>query len=233
MDDGIPFDWSKAMKFPRADELFDLSHTIAGEIFEGCEYPFEAIPKIKELAVKLSATLPPDEYTEISEGVFVAKDAKISDKATVLPPTIIGHDAEVRPGAYIRGAAIIGNGAVIGNSTEIKNAVVFDGAQLPHYNYVGDSIVGYRAHLGAGAVISNFKLDHTSVSVKIGNERIETGLRKFGALIGDRAEVGCNSVLNPGTVLGREVIVYPLSSVRGVIPESSIIKGDGSITKKT
>ena len=221
------------MKIPRSCELFDLAHTIAKELFDGCEYPFDAIPKIKELTERLSQALPKDEYTEISEGVFVANDAKISDRATILGPTIIGHGTEVRPGAYIRGSAIIGNGAVIGNSTEIKNAVIFDGAQLPHYNYVGDSIVGYRAHLGAGAVVSNFKLDHTSVSVKIGNERIETGLRKFGALIGDRAEVGCNSVLNPGTVLGREAIVYPLSSVRGVIPESSIIKGDGSITKKT
>ena len=232
MGDGIPFDWSKAMKFPRADELFDLSHTIAGEIFEGCEYPFEAIPKIKELAVKLSATLPPDEYTEISEGVFVAKDAKISDKATVLPPTIIGHDTEVRPGAFIRGSAIIGDGAVIGNSTEIKNAIIFDGAQLPHYNYVGDSILGYRAHLGAGAVISNFKLDHTNISVRLGEQRLKTGLRKFGALMGDLAEAGCNSVINPGSVIGRRVTVYPLTSLRGVIPEDSIVKGDKVVTKK-
>ena len=232
MGDGIPFDWSKAMKFPRADELFDLSHTIAGEIFEGCEYPFEAIPKIKELAVKLSATLPPDEYTEISEGVFVAKDAKISDKATVLPPTIIGHGTEVRPGAFIRGSAIIGDGAVIGNSTEIKNAIIFDGAQLPHYNYVGDSILGYRAHLGAGAVISNFKLDHTNISVRLGEQRLKTGLRKFGALMGDLAEAGCNSVINPGSVIGRRVTVYPLTSLRGVIPEDSIVKGDKVVTKK-
>lgn len=232
MGDGIPFDWSKAMKFPRADELFDLSHTIAGEIFEGCEYPFEAIPKIKELAVKLSATLPPDEYTEISEGVFVAKDAKISDKATVLPPTIIGHGTEVRPGAFIRGSAIIGDGAVIGNSTEIKNAIIFDGAQLPHYNYVGDSILGYRAHLGAGAVISNFKLDHTNISVRLGEQRLKTGLRKFGALMGDLAEAGCNSVINPGSVIGRRVTVYPLTSLRGVIPEDSIVKSDKVVTKK-
>lgn len=233
MGDDILFDWSKAMKFPRADELFDLSHTIAGELFEGCEYPFEAIPKIKELAVKLSAALPTDEYTEISEGVFVANDAKISDKATVLPPTIIGHGTEVRPGAFIRGSVIIGDGAVIGNSTEIKNAVIFDCAQLPHYNYVGDSVLGYRAHLGAGSVISNFKLDHNNISVKLGEEKLETGLRKFGALMGDFAEAGCNSVINPGTVIGRGTVVYPLTSVRGIIPENSIVKNDGSVTKKT
>ena len=232
MGDDILFDWSKAMKFPKADELFDLSHTIAGELFEGCEYPFEAIPKIKELTVKLSATLPTDEYTEISEGVFVAKDAKISDKATILPPTIIGHGTEVRPGAFIRGSAIIGDGAVIGNSTEIKNAIIFDGAQLPHYNYVGDSVLGYRAHLGAGAVISNFKLDHSNITVRLGDEKLETGLRKFGALMGDFAEAGCNSVINPGTVIGRATVVYPLTSLRGVIPENSIVKGDTVVTKK-
>ena len=220
------------MKIPTAHELFDLSHTIASELFSGCKYPFEAIPKIKELVIKLSATLPKGEFREISDGVFAANDAIISDKATILPPTVIGHDTEVRPGAFIRGSALIGNGCVIGNSTEIKNAVIFDGAQLPHYNYVGDSILGYRAHLGAGAVISNFKLDHSSVAVRCGDKMIDTGLRKFGALIGDFAQIGCNSVINPGTLIGRDTTVYPLTSVRGIIPESSIVKTEGIITKK-
>lgn len=220
------------MNLPKASELFDFSHTIAKEIFDGCEYPFEALPKIKDFIVKISQTLPKDEYTEISEGVFVANDAKISDKATILPPTIIGHGTEVRPGAFIRGSALIGDGAVIGNSTEIKNAVIFDGAQLPHYNYVGDSILGYKAHLGAGAVISNFKLDHSSVNVKMGDEKMNTGLRKFGALMGDFAESGCNSVINPGTIIGRNTIIYPLTPLRGVIPENSIVHNDGTIVKK-
>ena len=220
------------MNLPKAQELFDFSHTIAKELFEGIEYPFEILPKIKEFIVSVSKTLPKDEYTEITPGVFVANDAKISDKATILPPTIIGHGTEVRPGAFIRGSALIGDGAVIGNSTEIKNAIIFDGAQLPHYNYVGDSILGYKAHLGAGAVISNFKLDHSSVNVKMGDEKMNTGLRKFGALMADFAESGCNSVINPGTIIGRNTIIYPLTSVRGVVPESSIVRNDGTVIKK-
>lgn len=221
------------MKLPSAEELFDLSHTIAKELFSGCEYPFEAIPKIKEHIANLSASLPKDEYEEISEGVFAARDTKISDKATILGPTIIGHGTEVRPGAFIRGSVIIGEGCVIGNSTEIKNAVIFDGAQLPHYNYVGDSILGYKAHLGAGAVISNFKLDHSSVNVRNGEEKINTGLRKFGALMGDLSEAGCNSVINPGTIIGKSTVIYPLTSARGIIPEHSIVKSDACIIKKT
>lgn len=220
------------MNLPKAHELFDFSHTIAKELFDGIEYAFEVLPKIKDFVVSVSKTLPKDEYTEISEGVFVANDAKISDKATILPPTIIGHGTEVRPGAFIRGSALIGDGAVIGNSTEIKNAIIFDGAQLPHYNYVGDSVLGYKAHLGAGAVISNFKLDHSSVNVKMGDEKFNTGLRKFGALMGDFAESGCNSVINPGSIIGRNTIIYPLTSLRGVIPENSIVHNDGKIVKK-
>lgn len=220
------------MNLPKAHELFDFSHTIAEKLFEGCDNPYEALPKIKDFILEISKTLSKDEYTEISDGVFVANDAKISDKATILPPTIIGHATEVRPGAFIRGSALIGDGAVIGNSTEIKNAVIFDGAQLPHYNYVGDSVLGYKAHLGAGAVISNFKLDHSSVNVRMGDEKINTGLRKFGALMGDFAESGCNSVINPGTIVGRNTIIYPLTSLRGVIPENSIVHNNGKIVKK-
>ena len=220
------------MKLPSAEELFDLSHTIAKELFSGCEYPFEAIPKIKEHIAKLSASLPKDEYEEISEGVFAARDTKISDKATILGPTIIGHGTEVRPGAFIRGSVIIGEGCVIGNSTEIKNAVIFDGAQLPHYNYVGDSILGYKSHMGAGAITSNVKSDRSSVAIKCGSVNIRTGLKKCGAFLGDFVEIGCGAVLNPGTIIGNNSIVYPLSSVRGIVGERSIYKRSGEVVDK-
>ena len=220
------------MTLPTTKELFDLSHTAAAELLSECEAPYNALPKIKEFIMKLSASLPSDEYEQISEGVFVARDASVSDKATILPPTVIGHKTEVRPGAFIRGSVLIGDGAVIGNSTEIKNAIIFDGVQLPHYNYVGDSILGYRSHLGAGAIISNFKLDHSNVNVRSGEEKIETGLRKFGAILGDGAEVGCNSVIFPGTVIGKGTLIYPLTPVRHVIPENSIVHTDGSVKKK-
>ena len=215
-----------------ATDLFDLSHTAAAELLYSCDTPYLALPKIKGFITELSATLPPEEYEEISKGVFVSRDAIISDRATVLPPAIIGRGTEVRPGSFIRGSVLIGDGAVIGNSTEIKNAIIFDGVQLPHYNYVGDSILGYKAHLGAGAIISNFKLDHTGVNLRCGDEVIETGLRKFGALLGDGVEVGCNSVIFPGTVIGKGTLVYPLTSARGVIPKNAIVCSDGSIKNK-
>lgn len=220
------------MILPKTQELLDLSHTLAAELLSGVQNPHEVLPEIKGFIKKLSATLSPDEYTEVSEGVFIAKDANISDKATILPPTIIGHGTEVRPGAFIRGSVLIGDGAVIGNSTEIKNAIIFDGVQLPHYNYVGDSVLGYRSHLGAGAVISNFKLDHTNIRVRSGGEVTETGLRKFGAILGDGVEVGCNSVIFPGTIVGRGTLVYPLTPLRGVVPEGAIVHTDGTLRIK-
>lgn len=214
------------MMIPNAENLFDINETIAKDIFDGCSVPYEVLPKIKDFCANLSKTLG-DDYEEISEGVFCARDAKISDKATLIGPAIIGHKTEIRPGAYIRGAVIIGDGAVIGNSTEIKNAIIFNGAQLPHYNYVGDSIVGHRAHLGAGAIISNFRLDHQSIKIKTAEGKIDTGLRKMGALVGDFAEVGCNSVINPGSVIGRGSVIYPLSKVTGILPEKTYFYGDG------
>ncbi len=217
------------MNLPKTKELLDLSHTKADKLLGDAEYPFEVLPKIKDFVIELSKTLPKDEYTEMSEGVFIANDAIIDPKATILPPTVIGHKTEVRPGAYIRGSALIGDGAVIGNSTEIKNAIIFDGVQIPHYNYVGDSILGYKSHCGAGVVASNFKLDHTPVKLRVGDEVYETGLRKFGCILGDFAEVGCNSVLYPGTIVGRNSLVYPLTSVRGIISENSILRNDGTI----
>ena len=203
------------MKIADANALFDVEHTITKEFFANYENIYEIIPQIKDCCKQISNNLG-DEYIEIAPDVFAANDAVISDKATIIGPTIIGHKTEVRPGAYIRGSVIIGDGAVIGNSTEIKNAIIFDGVQLPHYNYVGDSILGYRAHLGAGAIISNFRLDHKNITIKTQDEKIDTGLRKMGALVGDFSEVGCNSVICPGSILGRNTMIYPLSTVNGV-----------------
>ena len=204
------------MNVSKIDSLFDLEHTITKALFEKCDKIYDAIPLIKEFC-KMAAQNLGDGYDEVFPDVFVAKDAVISEKATIIGPAIIGHKTEVRPGAYIRGSVIIGDGAVIGNSTEIKNSIIFDGVQLPHYNYVGDSIIGYRAHLGAGAIISNFRLDHQNISIKAEDIKIDTGLRKMGALVGDFCEIGCNSVICPGSILGRKTMVYPLSSVRGII----------------
>jgi len=218
------------MNIPLTEELFDLTHTAASEIFKEASTPYEVLPKINEYCISLSKKLG-DGYEEIAPSVFAAKDAKISDKATVIGPAIIGHNTEIRPGAYIRGSVIIGDGAVIGNSTEIKNAIIFDGAQLPHYNYVGDSIIGYKAHMGAGAIISNFRLDHENISIKANGEKLETGLRKMGALIGDGAEIGCNSVVCPGSIIGRGCVIYPLSRVTGILPEDYYFYGDGRSPK--
>lgn len=196
-------------------KLFDVEHTLLKELFVNCDDIYEIIPKINEYCKEIAKKLG-NEYYEISPDVFAPKDAVISEKATVIGPAIIGHKTEVRPGAYIRGSVIIGDGAVIGNSTEIKNSIIFDEVQLPHYNYVGDSILGFRAHLGAGAIISNFRLDHKNITVKCKDKKIETGLRKMGALIGDFCEIGCNSVICPGSILGRNTVIYPLSTVNGV-----------------
>ena len=205
----------------KTEELFDLSHTAAKDLFEAEEEPFEALKKIKD---GISEIVKSGVYTEISPGVYVAEEVTIAESATVLPPTVIGKNTEIRPGAYIRGSAIIGEGCVIGNSTEIKNAIIFDGVQIPHYNYVGDSILGYKSHMGAGAIASNFRLDHANIVIKDGESRIETGLRKLGTLLGDFAEVGCGSVLSPGTVIGRKTIIYPLSHVSGTVGERLVFK---------
>ena len=213
----------------KTEELFDLSHTIAKSLLEKCEYPYMALTKISGLIKEYSVSLD-GSYREISDGVYAADDAIIWNGATIIGPTIIGHKAEIRPGAFIRGCVIIGDEALIGNSTEVKNAIIFDKAQLPHYNYVGDSIIGYQAHMGAGSIASNLRLDKEMIVLKDEDEAIESGLRKIGVFLGDHAEIGCGSVLCPGSIIGRGAMVYPLTTVRGSIPISSIY--DGKSVKK-
>ncbi|MBQ2329463.1 MAG: UDP-N-acetylglucosamine pyrophosphorylase [Oscillospiraceae bacterium] len=208
-------------------ELLDLERTLAKPLFEGKAYPWEALGEIKDFILSLGESLSEDEYEKRGEDVWIAKDAKVFPSAYIAGPAIIGHGTEVRHCAFIRGSALIGDNCVIGNSVEVKNAVIFDNVQVPHYNYVGDSVLGYRSHMGAGSVTSNVKSDRSLVVVKNGDELIETGRKKFGAILGDYAEIGCNSVLNPGTVIGRRSSVYPTSCVRGVVPEDSIYKNDG------
>ena len=208
-------------------ELLDLERTLAKPLFEGKTYPWEALGEIKDFILSLGEKLTEDEYEKMGEDVWIAKDAKVFPSAYIAGPAIIGHGTEVRHCAFIRGSALIGDNCVIGNSVEVKNAVIFDNVQVPHYNYVGDSVLGYRSHMGAGSVTSNVKSDRSLVVVKNGDELIETGRKKFGAILGDFAEIGCNSVLNPGTVIGRRSSVYPTSCVRGVVPEDSIYKNDG------
>ncbi len=216
----------------KTKELFDLTKTLAQPLLDTCEYPWEALSKIKELILAIGPTLPADEYDNPRENVWIAKDVTIAPTATINGPVIIGSGTEVRPGAYIRGSVIIGSGCVIGNSCEFKNAIIFDCVQVPHFNYVGDSILGYRAHTGAGAITSNVKSDKTLVTVYDGDQKIATGLKKFGAMIGDFVEVGCNSVLNPGTIICRNSNIYPLSSVRGTVPPNSIFKAKDNIVTK-
>ena len=213
-------------------ELYDLDKTIAAELFDGKTYPWEVLDEIKPFILKLGETLSPDEYDHPSEGVWIAKDAKVFPSAYIGAPCIIDHEAEVRHCAFIRGSAIVGKSAVVGNSTELKNVVLFDKVQVPHYNYVGDSVLGYKAHMGAGSVTSNVKSDKTLVVIKEPDNPVETGRKKVGAMLGDNVEVGCNSVLNPGTVIGRESNIYPTSCVRGVIPPHSIYKDKDNIVSK-
>lgn len=214
-------------------ELFDLSKTIAAPLFEGKKYPWEVLSDIKDFILKLGPTLPKDEYDNPKEGVWIAKDATVFDSAYIGSPCIIDHGAEIRQCAFIRNTAIVGKNVVVGNSTELKNVVLFDNVQVPHYNYVGDSVLGYKSHMGAGSITSNVKSDKTLVVVKSDDEQIETGLKKFGAMLGDNVEVGCNSVLNPGTVIGSNTNIYPVSCVRGVVPANSIYKSqDNIVTKK-
>ena len=210
-------------------DLLDLSKTIAAPLFEGKTYPWEALADISDFIIALGSTLPEDEYEKRAENVWVARDAKVFPSAYIGSPCIIDHGAEVRQCAFIRGSAIVGKNAVVGNSTELKNVVLFDCVQTPHYNYVGDSILGYKSHMGAGSITSNVKSDKTLVVIKNGDELIETGRKKVGAILGDYVEIGCNSVLNPGTVLGRHASVYPTSCVRGVIPENGIYKDKDNI----
>ena len=213
-------------------ELLDLDKTIAAKLFAGKTYPWEALDGIKSFILELGATLSADEYDHPEDGVWIAKDAKIFTSAYIGAPCIIDHGAEVRHCAFIRGSAIVGKNAVVGNSTELKNVVLFDNVQVPHYNYVGDSILGYKAHMGAGSITSNVKSDKTLVTVHIPDAPIETGRKKFGAILGDNVEVGCNSVLNPGTVVGRCSNIYPVSRVRGVVPANSIYKAKDNIVAK-
>lgn len=206
------------------EKLYDLNETIAAGLFEGVIYPWEVLPGIRDFILKLGATLPEEKYERRGEDIWVAKSAKVAPTACLNGPLIIDEEAEIRHCAFIRGNAIVGKGAVVGNSTELKNVVLFNKVQVPHYNYVGDSVLGYKAHMGAGSITSNVKSDKTLVVVKDGQERYETGLKKMGAMLGDRVEIGCNSVLNPGTIIGRESNVYPTSCVRGVIPAKHIFK---------
>lgn len=210
-------------------DLFDLSHTLAGEYLSRFAYPHEALVGIKDMIAKVGASLPSDTYTEIKKNVWVAKSAEIAPSAFLGEYTIIGERTEVRHCAFVRGTALVGDGCVIGNSTEIKNAIVFDGVQIPHYNYVGDSILGYRAHMGAGSIASNFRSDKGNIRLRDGDTTMETGLRKIGTILGDYAEVGCNAVLCPGSVVGRHAIVYPLSRVRGTVHARTIFKGEGNV----
>lgn len=212
--------------------LYDLSQTIAGELFEGAEYPWQVLPLIGDFIKKLGASLDKSEYDEVAENVWIAKSAKVAPTAYINGPCIIGKDAEIRHCAFIRGNAIVGDGAVVGNSTELKNVVLFNKVQVPHYNYVGDSVLGYKSHMGAGSITSNVKSDKALVKVRCDGEVIDTGLKKFGAMLGDNVEVGCGSVLNPGTVVGRESNIYPLSSVRGYVEAGSIYKKQGEVVEK-
>lgn len=220
------------MKDFTIENLLDLNETIAAELFEGKTYPWEVLPEISSFILKLGPTLNPDEYEQIGENIWAAKSAKIAPTACVNGPAIIGKEAEIRHCAFIRGNAIVGEGAVVGNSTELKNVVLFNKVQVPHYNYVGDSVLGFKSHMGAGSICSNVKSDKKLVVVRDGDEKVETGIKKIGAMLGDHVEVGCGSVLNPGTVIGRNSNVYPLSAVRGCVPAGCIYKKASEIVKK-
>ncbi len=220
------------MKNLEISSLFNLSETIAKDLLENYKYPWEVLPAIKDYILDLGETLPEDVYEKIGDNIWVAKSAKVAPTACLNGPLIIDEGAEVRHCAFIRGNAIVGKNAVVGNSTELKNVILFNGVQVPHYNYVGDSILGHKAHMGAGSITSNVKSDKTLVVVKDGEEQIATGLKKMGAILGDNVEVGCNSVLNPGTVVGANANIYPLSCVRGVVPAKCIYKKAGEIVQK-
>ena len=220
------------MKALTIEALYTLEETIAKDLFQGAVYPWEVLPKIHDFILELGERLPEDEYEKVGEDVWIAKSAKVFHSAYIHGPAIIGKEAEVRHCAFIRGNAIVGEGAVVGNSTELKNVVLFNKVQVPHYNYVGDSILGYKAHMGAGSITSNVKSDKKLVVVKTPEGGIETGMKKFGAMLGDEVEVGCGTVLNPGSVVGKQSNIYPLSSVRGFVPAHSIYKKQGEVVEK-
>ena len=217
----------------KIDDLYTLDETIAKAIFDGVTYPWEVLPKIKDFIIKLGESLPADKYEKRGENIWIAKSATVFDSAYINGPCIIDEEAEVRQCAFIRGNAIVGKNCVVGNSTELKNVILFNNVQVPHYNYVGDSVLGYKSHMGAGSITSNVKSDKSLVVVKASDEQIETGLKKFGAMLGDFVEVGCNSVLNPGTVIGKHTNIYPTSCVRGFIPANHIFKNEEKIVEKT
>ncbi len=222
------------MKQAEIQALYDLSHTIAADHLAAFRYPWEVLPGLSAFIVALGATLSEAEYHHPSEQVWIAKTATVAPSASIGGPCIICDGAEIRQCAYIRGAVIVGAGAVVGNSCELKNCILFDCVQVPHFNYVGDSVLGYRSHMGAGAITSNVKSDKTNVVVRSGDDCLPTGMRKFGAMLGDFVEVGCNCVLNPGTVIGKHSSVYPLTAVRGVIPEGHIVKSmDAIVIRKS
>lgn len=216
----------------RIVDLYDLSHTIAKDYLSSFTYPWEALKGIGEMIINIGNTLNPDDYENISENVWIHKTAKVFPSAYIGSPCIIDANTEVRHCAFIRGSALIGENCVIGNSVELKNVIIFDNVQTPHYNYVGDSILGYKSHMGAGSITSNVKSDKTNVVIKSANEQIETGIKKIGAMLGDNVEVGCNSVLNPGTIIGKNSNIYPTSCVRGVVPQNSIWKTGGIVVEK-
>ncbi len=217
----------------KTKDLFDLNHTKAAPILENTEYPWEALDRIKEYIIELGKTLSKDEYDEVSENVWIARDAKIYPNNYIGAPAIIGHETEVRPGAFIRGSALVGDHCVVGNSTELKNVILFDNVQVPHYNYVGDSLLGYKSHMGAGSITSNVKSDKKNVSIRLTDDiKVETHRKKVGAILGSRVEIGCGSILNPGTVICSDSNVYPLSSVRGYVPANSIYKAKDDIVEK-
>lgn len=216
----------------KVSELYNLKETIAAELFGGVEYPWEVLPRIHDFILELGNRLPKDIFEERGENIWVARSARVAPSACLNGPLIVDEDAEIRHCAFVRGSAIVGKGAVVGNSTELKNVILFNKVQVPHYNYVGDSILGYKSHMGAGSITSNVKSDKTLVVVKGEGIRLETGLKKMGAMLGDNVEVGCNSVLNPGTVIGRNTNIYPTSMVRGVVPPGSIYKKCTEITPK-
>ena len=212
--------------------MLDMTQTIAGELFQGKTYPWEGLPEIGDFIVKLGKTLDPDEYDYLEGDIWIAKSAKVAPTACINGPAIIGKNTEVRHCAFIRGKALVGEGCVVGNSTELKNVVLFNNVQVPHYNYVGDAVLGYKSHMGAGSICSNVKSDKKLVVVNADGEKLETGMKKFGAMLGDEVEVGCGSVLNPGTVVGSHSNIYPLSSVRGFVPAHSIYKKQGEVVEK-